>query len=86
MHCTQIRAYDNDQSSDTFRSTYVSVCPAKPNLVRQIYYTLLIEKSLSLQMKNEYLNKHCNIKGIMTIQGGVTPQSFVINTHSCGQE
>ena len=38
-----------------------------------------MEKSLSLQMKNECLNKYCNVKTFMTIQGGVTPQSPVIN-------
>ena len=46
--CVYIRAYDNGQSPDIFFLAKISICPATSNLTRQIYYTLSMEKSLSL--------------------------------------
>ena len=47
-------AYDN---GDNFEPSYsVSICWAKPNLAREIYTTLSMEKSLRSQKENKSLD------------------------------
>ena len=52
------RTYDNGQLQDIFWPNF-TYCLAKSNLARQIYYTLSMENSLSLQKKS--LQKKMNV-------------------------
>ena len=69
IYCsTQSRTYDNGRSPQLTRYFLGkwSICSAKSNLVRQIYYTLSMEKSLSLlkimnvQTIFSPYHKHCS--------------------------